>query len=182
MITRAEFESAKKRAADMLANAGVVVNRHEIEQMEVADFGLSELEQSGAQIITLVDTGRIAVKLLVMLPGQTEPEHSHPKIDEYAGKEETVRCEWGELYLYGPGQPTPNPVGRPPEHRRHTYTVWHEHILHPGNQVTFEPDTPHWFQGGPEGCVFWSFSTKVTDRADRFTDPDIRRETVVTDE
>ena len=182
MITRSELESAKKQAAKILANAGVVVRQDEIERMEAADFGLSELEISGAQIVTLVDTNQIAAKLLIMLPHQTEPEHTHPKIDSYAGKEETVRCEWGELYLYGPGQPTPNPKGRPPEHRRHTYTVWHEYILRPGNQVTFPPNTPHWFQGGPEGCVFWSFSTKVVDKEDKFTDPDIRRETVIVDD
>jgi D-lyxose ketol-isomerase len=181
MITRAQRESAIKKATEILAKAGIVVRQDEIDKMEVADFGLSELEESGAQIVTLVDTDKIAAKLLIMLPWQTEPEHTHPKIDDYAGKEETVRCEWGELYLYGPGEPTPNPKGRPPEHRKHTYTVWHEYILNPGDQVTFAPNTPHWFQGGPEGSVFWSFSTKVIDKEDQFTDPDIQRETVVVD-
>lgn len=181
MITRAQFESVKKRAIEILAKAGVVVNQHEIDRIEVADFGLGEPEQSGAQIITLVDTGNIAVKLLVMLPRQTEPEHVHPRIDDYAGKEETIRCEWGRLYLYSPGQPTPHPKARPPEHRKHTYTVWRETILQPGRQITLAPGTPHWFQAGPEGCVFWSFSTKATDYADRFTDPDIQRKTIVVD-
>jgi D-lyxose ketol-isomerase len=179
MITRKEFESAKRRAAEILAKSGVVVRQDEIDNMEAADFGLGELEQTGAQIVTLVDTDKIAAKLLIMLPWQTEPEHSHPRIDDYAGKEETVRCEWGELYLYGPGEPTPNPKGRPPEHRKHTYTVWHEYILKPGDQVTFAPNTPHWFQGGSEGAVFWSFSTKVIDKEDQFTDPDIQRETII---
>jgi len=181
MITRAERESARQRAAAILARTGVTVRQDEIDKMEVADFGLSELEQSGAQIVTLVDTEQIAVKLLIMLPYQTEPEHTHPGVDAYAGKEETIRCEWGELYLYGPGAPTPDPKGHPPEHRRHTYTVWHEYILRPGDQVTFPPHTPHWFQGGPEGAVFWSFSTKATDKQDTFTDPDIQRVTVVVD-
>ena len=182
MITHSERELACKRAREILAKTGVVVRQEELDKMEVTDFGLSELEQSGAQIVTLVDTDKIAAKLLIMLPYQTEPEHTHPRIDDYAGKEETVRCEWGELYLYGPGEPTPNPKGRPPEHRKHTYTVWHEYILRPGDQVTFPPNTPHWFQGGPGGAVFWSFSTKVTDKEDKFTDPQIQRETVVADD
>ncbi len=70
----------------------------------------------------------------------------------------------------------------PPEHRRHTYTVWHETILRPGDQVTFAPNVLHWFEGGPEGAVFWSFSTKAVDVQDVFTDPEIRRETVIVDE
>jgi D-lyxose ketol-isomerase len=182
MITHLEVESTRKRAAEILAKAGVVVRQGEIEQMEVVDFGLSELEQSGVQIVTLVDTQKIATKLLVLLPNQTEPEHAHPPLGDYPGKEETLRCEWGELYLYGPGEPTPNPKGHPPEHRRHTYTMWHEYILRPGDQITFPPNVPHWFQGGPEGAVVWTFSTKAVDVEDIFTDPDVRRETVIVDD
>jgi D-lyxose ketol-isomerase len=181
MITRSEQESTRKQAVEILAKAGVVVRQGEIDQMEVADFGLSELEQSGVQIVTLVDTEKIAAKLLVLLPNQTEPEHAHPPLGDYPGKEETLRCEWGELYLYGPGEPTPNPKGHPPEHRRHTYTMWHEYILRPGDQITFSPNVPHWFQGGPEGAVVWTFSTKAVDVEDVFTDPDVRRETVIVD-
>jgi D-lyxose ketol-isomerase len=181
MITRAEQEQARKRAMALLERAGIVARQDELAQIEVADFGLGEPEQSGVQILTLVDTEKIAVKALVLLPYQTEPEHTHPHLGDYPGKEETIRCEWGELYLYGPGEPAPNPKGHPPEHRRHTYTVWHEYVLRPGEQVTFLPNVTHWFQGGPEGAVIWSFSTKATDVEDVFTDPDVRRKTVVVD-
>lgn len=182
MITRSEVESARKRATEILLNAGVEVRHDEIDQMEIADFGLGELELSGVQILTLVDTEKIAAKLLVLLPLQTEPEHRHPHLGEYEGKEETVRCEWGLLYLYGPGEPTPNPRGHPPEHRRHTYTVWHEHVLRPGDQITLPPNVPHWFQAGAKGAVVWSFSTKAADATDVFTDPEVRRKTVVLDD
>jgi D-lyxose ketol-isomerase len=169
-------------AVNILSRAGVVVRQDEIQQMEVADFGLGELVQSGAQIVTLVDTEGMAAKLLVLLPNQTEPEHRHPRLGDYVGKEETIRCEWGELYLYGPGEPSPRAKGHPPEHRRHTYTVWHEYLLSPGEQITFSGNTPHWFQGGPEGALIWSFSTKATDVEDVFTDPDVRRQTVIVDD
>jgi D-lyxose ketol-isomerase len=182
LITRSEVESARRRAAEILAKSGLAVREEEIEQMEVADFGLSELEQTGVQIVTLVDTDSIAAKLLVLLPHQTEPEHRHPPLGDYEGKEETIRCEWGELYLYGPGEPARNPKGHPPEHRRQTYTVWHEYTLRPGDQITFAPNTPHWFQGGAEGTVIWSFSTKALDVEDLFTDPDVRRETMIAED
>jgi D-lyxose ketol-isomerase len=181
MITRAEFVSARRRAAGMLKLAGIIARPEEIEQIEVADLGLGELEQSGVQILTLVSTGKIATKVLVMFPLQTEPEHRHTSLGDYPGKEETIRCQWGELRLYASGEPTPAPVASPPPHRRHTYTVWHEHILRPGDQVTLQPNTAHWFQGGPKGAVVWSFSTKAIDLADIFTDPDVHRESVIYD-
>jgi D-lyxose ketol-isomerase len=165
----------------MLKRTGIVARQEELEQIEVADFGLGELEQSGVQILTLVDTEKIAVKVLALFPYQTEPEHNHPPLGGYPGKEETLRCEWGELYLYTPGEPTSEPIASPPAHRRHTYTVWHEHLLRPGEQITLQPNIPHWFQGGPEGAVVWTFSTKAIDVEDAFTDPDVLRKTAVAD-
>ena len=51
--------------------------------------------------------------------------------------------------------------------------------MHAGDQVTSPPDTFHWFQAGPEGAVVWSFSSKPTDVQDVFSDPDVRRKTVI---
>lgn len=181
MITRSEYQQARERARAILAKTGLVIRPDELDGMEVADFGLSEVELSGAEILTLVDTGKIAAKLLVLFPNQTEPEHTHTHLGNYEGKEETIRCEWGELYLFAPGEPTAQPHGCPPAHRRATYTVWNEIVLYPGQQVTFEPNTPHWFQGGPQGAVIWSFSTKAVDAKDVFTDPTIVRLTVIVD-
>ena len=181
MITRLQQEAARKRAAQLLERAHIAARPDELERMEVADLGLGDLEQSGVQILTLVDTERIAAKVLVMFPRQTEPEHRHPALGEYPGKEETIRCAWGQLCLYTPGRPGGQPLAAPPKQRRHTNTVRQEHVLRAGDQVTLPPNTLHWFQGGPEGAVVWSFSTKAVDVEDVFTDPDIRRKTVVVD-
>lgn len=175
MSSPAEIERARERAIELLRRTGITFRPDEFERIEVTDLGLNELETTGGQILTLVNTEKIAAKLLAMLPGQILAEHRHPPLGEYPGKEETIRCEWGTLYLYGPGEPAENPLGCPPAHRRHAYTVWHEYILHPGEQVTFPPNTLHWFQGGPEGAVVWSFSTKAVDVKDIFTDPQIVR-------
>jgi D-lyxose ketol-isomerase len=52
-------------------------------------------------------------------------------------------------------------------------------VLRPGDQFTSPPDTFHWFQAGPQGAVVWSFSSRATDVADVFADPDVRRKTVI---
>ena len=182
MITRAQVECARRRATELLGKARVVARADEIEQIEVVDLGLGELEQTGLQILTMVNTDAIGVKVLLLSPHQACPQHRHPPLGDYPGKEETFRCQWGELYLYTPGEPTPAPKARPPEHRRHTYTVWHETILRPGGQVTSPPNSFHWFQAGPEGAVVWSFSSRPTDVADVFTDPDVRRRTIIVED
>lgn len=182
MITRSQQQDALIQAKRLLKNAGLYLRRDELMAIEVADFGLGELELSGVQILTLLETAKIAVKLLILFPNQTEPEHRHPPLGKYPGKEESMRCEWGELYVYGPGEATPDPQGMPPAHRRHTYTVWNERILCPGDQITFQPDTLHWFKAGPQGAVVWSFSTKAVDVQDIFSDSQIRRKTIIIDE
>jgi D-lyxose ketol-isomerase len=179
MITQSQCLDARCRAARLIQEAGIVARQEELGTIEVADFGLGELEQTGLQILTLVSTVQIGVKVLALFPGQICAQHKHPPLGDYAGKEETLRCQWGELYLNMPGEPTPDPVARPPEHRRHTYTVWHESVLHAGDQVTSPPDTFHWFQAGPQGAVVWSYSSRATDVADVFSDPDVRRKTVI---
>ena len=62
------------------------------------------------------------------------------------------------------------------------YTLRHELILQPGDQLTFEPYEKHWFQAGPRGAVLFSFSTTVRDGLDGFTDPAIQRITVIKDD
>lgn len=181
MITRAQAQAARERAAGLLKQAGVVARPHELDRIEVVDLGLGELEETGLQILTLVDTRYIGVKVLVLFPDQAFAQHKHPPLGHYPGKEETFRCQWGKLYLYTPGEPTPNPQASPPARRAHTYTVWHETVLTPGEQQTCAPDTFHWFQAGPGGAVVWSYSSRATDVQDIFTDPEVQRVTRVSD-
>ena len=179
MITQQELKHAQTRAHEYLTRAGIVLTPEEAATIEVVDLGLGELEHTGLQIVVYVNTERVCAKELVLFPRQTCPEHRHPPAAGEPGKEETFRCRWGEAYLYVPGAPTPNPKAIPPQGREHTYAVWHEIVLRPGDQYTLPPDTLHWFQAGDEGAIVSEFSTTSRDETDVFTDPEIARSTKV---
>jgi D-lyxose ketol-isomerase len=151
-VTDAE---ARERAAAMLAGAGIVLTPTEREQIEVADFGLGELEEIGLQLVVYVNTERVCAKELVLFPGQTCPEHRHPPIDGTPGKEETFRCRTGTVHLHIEGLD--------------------EIVLQPGEQWTILPDTLHWFRAGSDGAIVSEFSTQSRDEYDVFTDPRIVR-------
>lgn len=177
MTTRGEIEAARDFVWALVKQAGVALRDEERANIEVADLGLGELETTGLQILTLVSTPVVGVKLLVLRPNQFFPQHRHPPslTKDYPGKQEIFRGQWGEAYLYVPGPPTPHPTASPPPQRRAYCTVWHEVILRPGDQYISPPNTWHWFQAGPAGAVVWSFSSKVTDAQDQFTDPAVVR-------
>ncbi len=175
MISREEYERAAARSFQMLQQAGIVITPQERSRLDVADFGLGELAQTGLQLLTYLNTERCCAKELVLTPRQTCPEHRHPPSGGLPGKEETFRCRWGTVYLYVPGDPAEVPACRPPAGSEMHFTVWHEIRLQPGQQYTLAPDTKHWFQAGAEGAIVSEFSTRSTDEADIFTDPRIIR-------
>ncbi len=174
-LTREEYQKWQQTTREYLDRAGIVLTAEESAHIEIADLDLGEFEDTGLALVTYINTERVCAKELVLLPGQTCPQHRHPPVNGEPGKEETFRCRWGEVYLYVEGEPATNPIAQPPSHRRDTYTVWHEIVLRPGDQYTIYPDTWHWFQGGPEGAVVSEFSTRSTDENDLFTDAEIRR-------
>jgi D-lyxose ketol-isomerase len=175
MLSKNQIDSARNMALEYFKKAGIILTEEEKKKIEVADFGLGELESTGLELITYVNTDRCCAKELILFPYQTCPEHRHPPLEGEPGKEETFRCRWGEVYLYVEGEPAANPWAKAPEGREKAYTVRHEIILKPGGQYTLYPDTKHWFQAGPEGAVVSEFSTKSRDDADIFTDEDINR-------
>lgn len=163
----------------MLARVGIALTDAELARIEVADFGLADLERTGLQLITYVNTDRYCAKELVLFPGQTCPEHRHPPVGGAPGKMETFRCRSGSVMLYVDGPPTAEPRARPPAGSETFYTVFHELVLRPGDQFTIPPDTPHWFQAGDEGAVVSEFSSTSRDELDVFTDPRIVRIPIV---
>ncbi len=180
MLTRREVVTAQGRAAEMLAGVGIRLTDEEEANIEVAEFGLGELERTGLELVVYVNTDRYCAKELVLFPGQTCPEHLHPPVGDDPGKMETFRCRWGKVWLYVEGDQAvaerPFSIqGQVPAGSEAFYTVFHEVELGPGEQYTIPPNTLHWFQAGDEGAIVSEFSSTSRDEFDVFTDPRIER-------
>jgi D-lyxose ketol-isomerase len=158
VITAEEQRDAQAYTVERLTAAGVALTDADRAAIEIADFGLSRLREFGLMLLVYVNTDRYCAKELVLYPGQECPEHRHPPFDGAPGKEETFRCRAGLVQLRVAGQ---------------------ELVLRAGEQFTIPPDTLHSFRAGPEGAVVSEFSSTSRDDLDVFTDPAIRRSTVV---
>ena len=180
MLTQSQVRQMQERATGMLAQAGIVLTAQEQEQIEVVDFGLSELERTGLELVVYINTERYCAKELVMTPRQTCAQHRHPQLGATnPGKQETFRCRWGQVWLYVEGEPSQTIQARVPEGSEAYYTIFHEIELHPGEQYTIPPNTWHWFQSGDEGAIVSEFSSPSYDEFDQFIDPRISRFTRV---
>jgi len=144
-------ESAARLALGLYEKAGIVLTPAEKANLEVAGFGLDDLEHIGLQIVVYINTERVCAKEMALLPGQACPEHKHVGAP---GKEETFRCRFGKVLLDVEGD---------------------EIVLEPGEQYTIYPGTKHSFRAGPEGAVISEFSTKSMDETDVFTDARVVR-------
>lgn len=178
-MKRETYNAYVTKALEYYARAGIVLSEEEKQRIEVADFGLDDLDRLGLQLLVYVNTERVCAKEMVLLPHQTCVEHMHIPTDGQAGKEETFRCRYGTVYLYvsGEGRKEDIQAVLPPT----DVSVFHEIVLRPGDQYTLMPETWHWFQAGEEGAVISEFSTRSTDHTDIFTDPRIVRASKIED-
>lgn len=176
-MTRAEYNNQVEKALEYFQKANIVLTDEEKQNVEVADFGRGMVNDLGLQLVVYINTERVCAKEMVLLPGQTCPEHKHIPTNGMEGKEETFRCRYGEVYLYVAGKKNVDEIKAklPPS----DVSVFHEIILKPGEQYTIMPETWHWFQAGPNGAVISEFSTRSTDETDVFTDKKLIRETKI---
>ena len=181
MVTKNKRNELIGKSLKLLKKAHIVITPKEAKSIETADFGLSEPERTGLQLVVYLNTDRCCAKELILLPKQTCPQHKHPPVAGKPGKEETFRCRWGKVYLYVEGKSAAKIKCKPPKGSEKYYTVRRQIILNPGQQYTLAPDTWHWFQAGPKGAVVSEFSTKSRDESDIFSDHRIRRKTVIDD-
>ena len=176
-MTRKEYNEQVKKALEYYEKASIVLTEEEKQNVEVADFGKGMVNELGLQLVVYINTERVCAKEMVLLPFQTCPEHKHIPTAGMAGKEETFRCRYGEVYLYVAGEKNTDSIKAklPPS----DVSVFHEIVLKPGEQYTIMPETWHWFQSGPDGAVISEFSTRSTDETDVFTDKTLVRETKI---
>ena len=178
-MKKALYDERVKITLDYFDKAHIALTDKEKESIEVADFGLNKVEKVGLQLLVYINTDRVCAKEMVLTPYQTCPEHRHVPTNGMEGKEETFRCRYGLVYLYVSGEGEKEKIAAAlPESK---VTVFHEIVLHPGEQYTIMPETWHWFQGGPEGAIVSEFSTRSTDETDVFTDENITREVRIED-
>ena len=175
MVNQNQVRTLQKRTAELLAHQGIRLTPQERAAIEIADFGLGEVERTGLEIVVYVNTDRYCAKELVLLARQTCPEHKHPSVGNDPGKMETFRCRWGKVWLYVEGELAEHPHAQVPPGSEAYYTAFHEILLLPGEQYTIPPGTLHWFQAGDEGAIVSEFSSTSRDAFDLFTDPRIRR-------
>lgn len=171
MLTKEIYDSCKARAIEYLEKAHIAVTQQELDSFEVAEYNLDDVNNIGLELVVYVNTDRYCAKELILFPGQTCPEHRHPPIEGAAGKQETFRCRYGQVFLYIEGPAKENIQAVPPASRAEYFTCRNEIILNPGEQYTIPPNTLHWFQAGPEGCVVSEFSSTSRDECDIYTDP-----------
>jgi D-lyxose ketol-isomerase len=170
-------EKMRLRAVEYFNRAHIYLTDVEKRNLEIADMGLGRIEEIGIQIHVYIDTKRCSAKEMVLFPNQICPEQRHPPFEDYPGKEESFRVRYGTLYLYVEGDPVaPEKIkAHIPQDKKDTFTVFHEIILHRGDQYTLGPNITHWICGGPEGCVVSEFATYNRDDLDVFTDPAVKR-------
>ncbi len=173
MLTKTDYEKYSSLAIQYLEKAGIVITDEEKKNVEVAEYELGSIDKVGLELVVYVNTEKCCAKELVLLPGQTCPEHRHPSVNGEDGKEETFRCRWGKVYLYVEGEETANRQVLPPEGMEQYFTCKKEIVLNPGEQYTIMPNTLHWFRAGDEGAIVSEFSTKSRDEFDIYTDPRI---------
>src|SRR5438045_8415253 len=135
MLTQSQVRQTQEHVTRTLAQAGIVLTPQEQTQIEVVDFGLSELERTGLQLVKYINNDRYCAKELVMVPRQTCAQHRHPPLSETnPGKQETFRCRWGKVWLYVEGDPGQAIQARVPEGSDASYTIFHGSVLQPESQ------------------------------------------------
>lgn len=181
MIKKSKWKKSRDWAWNLIKQIDFPIKDKDINSIEIADLGLGEFDITGLHALSLFSTEWVGAKLLILKPNQFFPQHRHPesKEENYPGKTEVIRGQWGEFYLVVPGIITHNQKAHPPTHRKKYIDVWHEIIIKPGDQYIIQPNTWHWFQAGSKGAIVWSISSKLTDAKDKFKDPQVIRKTVI---
>ena len=111
-MKKSDYFKIIKRVRDLLAKANIHVRLGET--IEATDFGLGDVEKTGAQWVVVAKMEQLYSREIVLLPGQTYPEHKHPSLAGYPHNKHILRCRYGSVYLYVEGTPEKIPQTHPP--------------------------------------------------------------------
>lgn len=67
-VKREQVQVAKSKTLEYFKKAGIILTEEEKSNIEVTDFGLGELETTGLELITYVNTNRCCAKELILFP------------------------------------------------------------------------------------------------------------------
>ena len=76
-MDRKTYNEQVKKILSFFEAAHIVLTEEEKSRIEAADFGLGRVDKVGLQLLTYINTDRVCAKEMVLLPGQTCPEHRH---------------------------------------------------------------------------------------------------------
>ena len=99
-MTAQAIKKQAEKALHYYDKAGIALTDKEKSNVEISDFGLNKVDEIGLQLIVYINTSRVCAKEMVLLPGQTCPEHIHVPCYGNQGKEETFRCRYGVVFIF----------------------------------------------------------------------------------
>ena len=70
MLQKKVIKERQEWTVTQMQNAGIMLTNEEKEKIEVSDFGLSNLDKIGIQLLVYVNTERVCAKEIVLLPNQ----------------------------------------------------------------------------------------------------------------
>ena len=169
----------KDNVRKLFEKSVIAFTKEEIEGVDYAGYGLDNIAEEGLNLIVYCNNEKYCAKEMALLPGQACPQHTHPDLaDGREGKQETLRCRWGKVYIYyEDGTPLEEDKIQTtvPSKNKQYYTAGHEVVLNPGEQFTMLPRVAHWFKAGEEGAIVSEFSTPSFDEFDTYENPNIKR-------
>ena len=68
MISKEKYEDARNKALIYFSEAGIILTKKEKKSIEVADFGLGDLDNIGLELLVYVNTDKVCAKELVLFP------------------------------------------------------------------------------------------------------------------
>jgi len=173
-----DLDKAKQAYYEMMEYFNYpVVERLKGEEFWAVDFGLGRFAEVGMAGILWVNEQDDCYMghEIFLLPGQRIPEHGHDKTDIAATKMEGWMPRYGQIDIYGEGEPTPGAEADIPDAEKEYWIAKTKKSLLPGEVGKLEaPGAMHWMMAGPEGAIVTEYATFHDGNGLKFSNPGIK--------